>query len=746
MRKQFKIFLIFTSTFLLFTITFSNYIYADPITDESLYPKITSIAPTTVRVGDIVEVAGENFNNLNIMAHGSNPIGTEIGIALTPVPNYYNPDCSRTIAKIISFSNNKMIIKIECSTPGEASVSLDYHSISGAVSDSYGPRFTIKAACKTGDDWNCTDWSSCSELGVHTRTCVKSGECESLNTPIPDTMGSCIYIPFCASNNWSCTDWNICSVSGQQTRTCNKTSNCQGGVTAPATSQSCTYKPVCTYYSWSCGTWSTCSSNGTKTRECNKILNCEGGTQSPETIQSCAYIPTCSEDTWQCGNWGTCSPQGVQTRSCNRTYDCPAAETAAPATSISCQAVATQPNNSNNNLEANINREKIIKATVKLKCPVDKLSGYLGSGTIIDEYGTILTNRHVVMGTVGACYVGFINNEDDTPSYNEIADVKKISSDYSANGDIAILKIRNNSNKKFEAINIFQGNSNNLKSGDTILPFGYPDEDLFGATITFTEGPYAGRGTTLAVCNGKFNVSSFFKTTATIDHGNSGGGAYQKKTGYFMGIPTLGTSCKPEIPSRVNYILSINTIKSWLNSMGSGYNVSYNNFGNLGNYYKETVPIENIDLNSLKILDSSMNSSNETSSSELTPTDKNIATKLKGKILLQVESHGEAWYVNPKTGSKHYMADGNEAYRIMRYLGVGITNKNLEKIKANKSFAKKNSGKIFLQVEANGEAYYIDFSGNAHYLKDGSAAYSVMRDLGLGIKNTDLSKIMEGSL
>lgn len=123
-----------------------------------------------------------------------------------------------------------------------------------------------------------------------------------------------------------------------------------------------------------------------------------------------------------------------------------------------------------------------------------------------------------------------------------------------------------------------------------------------------------------------------------------------------------------------------------------------------------------------------------------------IINRLKGKILLQVEAHGEAYYVYPKDSKRYYMADGNEAYRIMRYLGVGITNKDLDRVMADKSFAKKHSGKIFLQVEAHGEAYYIDFDGEEHYLKDGSAAYNIMRDLGLGITNNDLNKIPEGNL
>ncbi|MFH1822897.1 MAG: S1C family serine protease [Patescibacteria group bacterium] len=126
--------------------------------------------------------------------------------------------------------------------------------------------------------------------------------------------------------------------------------------------------------------------------------------------------------------------------------------------------------------------------------------------------------------------------------------------------------------------------------------------------------------------------------------------------------------------------------------------------------------------------------------------DVSLSKKLSGKILLQVESHGEAFYVNPKDGRGYYMANGNEAYRIMRYLGVGITNNDLEKVKTNKYFAKQHSGKIFLQVEEHGEAYYIDFEGEEHYLRDGSAAYNIMRDLGLGITNDDLNKIPEGNL
>lgn len=126
--------------------------------------------------------------------------------------------------------------------------------------------------------------------------------------------------------------------------------------------------------------------------------------------------------------------------------------------------------------------------------------------------------------------------------------------------------------------------------------------------------------------------------------------------------------------------------------------------------------------------------------------DKILVAKLSGKILLQVESHGEAWYVNPKDGAKYYMANGDAAYNLMKRLGVGISNKNLDKIKADKNYAKKFSGNILLQVESKGEAYYIDFKGSSYYLKNGTAAYEVMRKLGLGVTNSDLNKIDTGNL
>jgi|GEM_PF-6220604 len=131
----------------------------------------------------------------------------------------------------------------------------------------------------------------------------------------------------------------------------------------------------------------------------------------------------------------------------------------------------------------------------------------------------------------------------------------------------------------------------------------------------------------------------------------------------------------------------------------------------------------------------------------------NLAIKLKGNILLQVESHGEAWYVNPADGKRYYMKDGPTAYQMMRNFGLGITNIDLAKLpqegeKNNyPSFVNKLKGKILLQIETHGEAWYVNpKTGYRHYMKNGDEAYNLMRFYSLGISNKDLDKIVIGKL
>jgi hypothetical protein len=188
----------------------------------------------------------------------------------------------------------------------------------------------------------------------------------------------------------------------------------------------------------------------------------------------------------------------------------------------------------------------------------------------------------------------------------------------------------------------------------------------------------------------------------------------------------------------------------------------------------------------------------------LSASEISLAQKLSGRILLQVESKGEAWYVNPMDNKKYYLGKPDDAFQVMREFGVGITNRDLnkfaiglihynsldsdndglpdnlenaigsnilindsdndgyddrtellnnynplnsEKLLIDKNFSKTNSGKIFLQVENKGEAWYINPKDLKRYFLGRPAdALAIMRELGLGITNENLDQIEFGYL
>ncbi|HAM88793.1 MAG: Allergen V5/Tpx-1 family protein [Candidatus Falkowbacteria bacterium GW2011_GWC2_38_22] len=128
---------------------------------------------------------------------------------------------------------------------------------------------------------------------------------------------------------------------------------------------------------------------------------------------------------------------------------------------------------------------------------------------------------------------------------------------------------------------------------------------------------------------------------------------------------------------------------------------------------------------------------------------KAVFEELSGRILLQVESHGEAWYFSPVVKKRFYLGRPDDAFRIMREQGVGISNQDLEKIPTrderasfNLEFAKKHKGKIFLAVEDKGQAWYINpLDLKRYYLGRPADAFAILQLFGLGISNANLSKI-----
>lgn len=184
-------------------------------------------------------------------------------------------------------------------------------------------------------------------------------------------------------------------------------------------------------------------------------------------------------------------------------------------------------------------------------------------------------------------------------------------------------------------------------------------------------------------------------------------------------------------------------------------------------------------------------------STELPPG--NLVDIVRGRILLDVERNGEAWYVLPSSNERYYLGRPADAFKVMRELGLGISNDNITKLpiglpsdkgrdddndglannleiaigtdpnnpdtdgdsfndgtevlgghnplgkgamSVDNSLINNVKGIILLQVEQNGEAWYVSpVNLRRYYLGRPADAFRIMRELGLGISVNNLSLI-----
>jgi hypothetical protein len=113
--------------------------------------------------------------------------------------------------------------------------------------------------------------------------------------------------------------------------------------------------------------------------------------------------------------------------------------------------------------------------------------------------------------------------------------------------------------------------------------------------------------------------------------------------------------------------------------------------------------------------------------------------KYLGYIFLAVEKHGEAYYYYPVNKKGYYLGRPADAFNVMRTLGLGATH---EFIHNTTYFPSHVVGRILLDVESHGEAYYIyPKDRKKYYLGRPDDAFRIMRELGLGISNTNLTAL-----
>jgi V8-like Glu-specific endopeptidase len=183
----------------------------------------------------------------------------------------------------------------------------------------------------------------------------------------------------------------------------------------------------------------------------------------------------------------------------------------------------------------------------------------MGSGTVIDAKGTILTNAHVVRSSYDptlpadafqVCLTR--SNAPDSPVCEFVAGLVAMHETQ----DLALLRMDNvdaRGNSVTFDFNLPYQNSGNLAVGDSLTAIGYPD--IGGKTITYTTGVVSGfieEGGT-----------KYIKTDAVISFGNSGGTTVDS-VGNFVGIPTIGTSS--ESLSTLGYLLPVEDALGWINS------------------------------------------------------------------------------------------------------------------------------------------------------------------------------------
>jgi S1-C subfamily serine protease len=166
-----------------------------------------------------------------------------------------------------------------------------------------------------------------------------------------------------------------------------------------------------------------------------------------------------------------------------------------------------------------------------------------GSGFLIDNRGTVLTNAHVVDG---ASTVTVKLGEDGDALDAEIVGVD-------ASTDIAVLRVDAG---KVRAAPLQIADSDDAKVGDPVVAIGNP----FGLDQTVTTGIVSALQREISSPNG-FTISNVLQTDAAINPGNSGGPLFDS-SGRVIGINSQIATAGGQGNVGVGFAVPVNTAKT----------------------------------------------------------------------------------------------------------------------------------------------------------------------------------------
>ena len=181
-----------------------------------------------------------------------------------------------------------------------------------------------------------------------------------------------------------------------------------------------------------------------------------------------------------------------------------------------------------------------------------------GSGFVVDEDGTIITNAHVVEGA-DSVQVRFDENGEFVD-----ADVKGVDT----STDIAVLKI-NPSDVSGGLTPIPLGDSSKAQVGDPVIAIGNP----FGYSRTVTTGIVSGLQREIQAPNG-FTIPDVIQTDASINPGNSGGPLLDAN-GRVIGINSQIATGGGQGSVGIGFSVPVNTAKRLLPDLKAGETVQH---------------------------------------------------------------------------------------------------------------------------------------------------------------------------
>ncbi|MCK5211361.1 hypothetical protein KAJ89_01540 [Candidatus Parcubacteria bacterium] len=123
--------------------------------------------------------------------------------------------------------------------------------------------------------------------------------------------------------------------------------------------------------------------------------------------------------------------------------------------------------------------------------------------------------------------------------------------------------------------------------------------------------------------------------------------------------------------------------------------------------------------------------------------DEELFSRLKGKILLQVESAGEAWWLNPDDKKRYFLGRPSDTWRMIQSQGIKIVGDELiQYLYFDKSFPSVMAGRFIINEDDITDVYYVSPENlRGIKLKAAEEAWQAIKEQGLGISNEDIRKL-----